>query len=1146
MIASSPAFAELGVASNYSFLRGASHGAELVARAVELGLTAIAVADRNTLAGVVRAYAAMLKDEAIKASGLHFIVGSRLVTTDGIELLVWPQDRAAYGRLCTLLTTGNRRAPKGECHLALADIAAHAEGLWAALIPPVELPPTLTLPLKGGGDEEKSSSEKREQNPPPLRGREGWGVFTHNASVFPSALTQLKSAFADRLSLALVPYLRGQDAERFWRLAEIARAADVPLLATNDVLMHGPERRPLADVLTCIREKCTIDEAGLRLAANAERHLKSPAEMAALFRNYPDALARSVEIAAACTFSLSELKYEYPAEPVPEGMTPQEELERRTWKGADWRFPDGVPQAVKNQLAHEFKLIFERNYAPYFLTVDDVVAYARRPDVDILCQGRGSAANSAVCYCLGITEIDPVHNDLLFERFLSSERNEPPDIDVDFEHERREEVIQYIYNKYGRDRAGIAATVISYRSRGALRDIGKVMGLSGDTIAALSNNMWGSSFDGLADDNAAEMGLDPNAPRLRQTLELAKEIRGFPRHLSQHVGGFVLTRGPLHQVVPIMNAAMDDRTNVEWDKEDLDTLGILKIDVLALGMLTCLRKGFALLDKHHDIRRAADDKPWKPADVPADDVATYKMLQRADAVGVFQVESRAQMSMLPRLKPDKFYDLVIEVAIVRPGPIQGGMVHPYLRRKQKLEKVTYPSKALEKVLEKTLGVPLFQEQAMKIAIVGAGFTPAESDGLRRAMATFRRNGTIGNYEERFLTGMVKNGYTQQFAEQCFSQIKGFGDYGFPESHAASFALLAYVSAWMKCHYPAAFACALLNSQPMGFYAAAQIVADVRAHGVEVRPVDINASDWDCTLEDDEGGQNIPPILAFPLKGGRNIKPDEASFFSPSPLRGEGRGGGGVSPALRLGFRQIKGFSEADGEKLMAARSTGYTHPRDLVRRAGLKPAAVERLAESDVFLSLGLSRRAALWAAKGLGEALPPLLRLLDNSNEAAAEMPLATQGEEVVNDYKLLHLTLRQHPAGFLRDALILRKAVTAAQLAQIKDGAPVIVAGLSITRQRPGEGNIVFVTLEDETGIINVVVRIPVYEMYRRAILSSALMAVEGRMQIVGDAAKGDTPVVHVVADRCMDWSGMLSQLLPDKQPRATPLRAQSHDFR
>ncbi len=1067
-----PAFAELGVASNFSFLRGASHADELVARAAALGLAGIGVADRNTLAGVVRAH------RAAKEAGLRFLVGARLVTTDGTELLAWPADRAAYGRLSSLLTIGNRRAPKGECHLTLDDILAHAEGIWVALVPPANLAAADLAPV----------------------------------------LARLRDSFGERLSLALAPLMRGDDAERFWRLAELGRATGVPLLASNDVLMHVRERRPLADVLTCIREHCTIDEAGLRLAANAERHLKGPAEMAALFARYPEALARSLAIMEACRFSLEELRYEYPAEPVPEGMTPQQELESQTWKGAAWRYPDGIPESVQKQLRHEFELIEKRQYAPYFLTVYDIVRYARSPEVDILCQGRGSAANSTVCYCLGITEVDPTKHGLLFERFISMARNEPPDIDVDFEHERREEVIQYIYNKYTRERAGIAATVVSYRSRGALRDIGKALGLSGDTIAALSNNMWGSSFDGLDDDNAQEVGLDPAAPRLRLALDLAKEIRGFPRHLSQHVGGFVLTRGPLHEVVPIMNAAMEDRTNVEWDKDDLDTLGILKIDVLALGMLTALRKGFALMAQHHGIQRH-DGLPWKPADVPREDPETYQMLQKADAVGVFQVESRAQMSMLPRLKPKEFYDLVIEVAIVRPGPIQGGMVHPYLRRKQGKEAVTYPSEALKAVLHKTLGVPLFQEQAMKIAIVGAGFTPTESDGLRRAMATFRRNGTIGLYEDKFINGMLANGYTRAFAESCFSQIKGFGDYGFPESHAASFALLAYVSAWMKCHHPAAFACALLNSQPMGFYAPAQIVSDLRAHGVEVRPVDVNASDWDCTLE-----------------GGRAVD-------------------GGKGPALRLGFRQVKGFGEADGEKLMAARGAGYAHPRDLVHRAGLHPSAVERLAEADAFAALGLSRRTSLWAAKGLGEAPPPLLRLLDGSNERPVQMPTATLGEEVVNDYAALRLTLREHPLGILRTALKARRVVTADQLAGIKNGARVTVAGLSITRQRPGEGHVVFVTLEDETGIVNVVVRIPVYEAYRRAVLGASLLAVEGRVQAVGDVKKGDTLVIHVVAERCYDWSGALNSLLPERprhapspqaRPHLAPLRADSHDFR
>ncbi len=684
-------FAELAAASNFSFLRGASHAAELATRAAELGIAAIAIADRNTLAGVVRAHV------AAKEAGLRLVVGARLVTTDGIEVLAWPADRAAYGRLCSLLTLGNLRAPKGECHLTLDDILAHAEGMWAALVPPDD-----------AGD----------------------GIA--------AILARLRAAFGTRLSLAAAPRYRGDDRERLWRLAGLARAADVPLLATNDVLMHIPERRPLADVLICIREHCTIDEAGLRLAANAERHLKSPAEMAALFADYPEALARGLEIVAACRFSLDELRYEYPAEPVPEDTTPQQEMERQTWLGAARRYPDGIPDKVRTQLAHEFALIEKMGFAPYFLTVFDIVREARR--LDILCQGRGSAANSAVCYCLGITEIDPVLTGLLFERFMSEARNEPPDIDVDFEHERREEVIQYIYDKYGRHRAGIAATVISWRSRSAIREVGKALGLSADTITALTGNLWGS-WGLLEDGGARELGLDPASPRLRQALSLAREIYGFPRHLSQHVGGFVLTRGPLSEVVPIANAAMEDRTFIEWDKDDLDALGILKIDVLALGMLTCLRKGFALMADHHGITRP-DGTPMKPADVPIERPEVYDMLCQADAIGVFQVESRAQMSMLPRLKPRTFYDLVIEVAIVRPGPIQGDMVHPYLRRRQGKEKPDYPSEALRAVLEKTLGVPLFQEQAMKIAMVGAGFKAVEADRLRRAMATFRRTGGV--------------------------------------------------------------------------------------------------------------------------------------------------------------------------------------------------------------------------------------------------------------------------------------------------------------------------------------------------------------------------------------------------------------------
>ena len=658
---------------------------------------------------------------------------------------------------------------------------------------------------------------------------------------FEAFLKGLRGAVTGPCYLAAQHLYRGDDSARIEALAELADACGTPLVATGDVLYHTPARRPLQDVLTCIREHCTIDQAGYRLVANAERHLKPGAEMARLFAGHPEALARTLEIADACRFSLDELRYEYPIDPAPAGLSVQAHLEQLTWAGARERYPEGIPAKVQSLLEHEFALIAELDYAPYFLTVYDIVRFARSRG--ILCQGRGSAANSAVCYCLGITAVDPERFDLLFERFVSTERKEPPDIDVDFEHERREEVIQYVYAKYGRAHAGIAATVIHYRARSAIREVGKALGLSADAVGALASGIWGWSEGGLDARLARERGLDPAAPRLRQALELAGELTGFPRHLSQHVGGFVLTRSRLDQVVPVVNAAMAERTMVEWDKDDLDALGILKIDVLALGMLTCVRKAFELLERHYG-------RKLDLASVPPEDPAVYDMLGRADSIGVFQVESRAQMTMLPRLRPRCFYDLVIEVAIVRPGPIQGDMVHPYLRRRSGLEPVAYPSAALQGVLEKTLGVPLFQEQAMQIAIVGAGFTPSEADRLRRAMATFKRVGTIHTFRDKFIDGMVENGYAREFAERCFQQIEGFGTYGFPESHAASFALLVYVSSWLKCHYPEAFACALLNSQPMGFYAPAQIVRDARDHGVTVLPVDVNASDWDCTLEAD--------------------------------------------------------------------------------------------------------------------------------------------------------------------------------------------------------------------------------------------------------------------------------------------------------
>ena len=816
------AYAELQAVSNFSFLRGASHAEELVERAAALGLAAIGIADRNTLAGAVRAHVAAkavaAKAVAAKAGGLRLLTGARLDLACGFSLLCYPRDRAAYGRLCRLLTLGQRRAAKGGCVLHMEDVTAHAEGQVLIALPPDR------LDEKGG-----EGGSKKDSAP------------------FEAALAALRRRHEGPLYLAAHMLYRGDDVSRLNRLAALAERHEAPLVATNDVHYHTRKRRPLQDVLTAIRTRVPVAEAGWRLAANAERHLKSGAEMARLFRGHEDAVARTLEIVELCAFSLDELAYEYPDEPVPPGSTPQQHLEALTWEGAEQCYPGGTPAKVRRALVHELGLIAELGYAPYFLTVHDIVRFARGKG--ILCQGRGSAANSAVCYCLGITAVDPTQIDLLFERFVSRERREPPDIDVDFEHERREEVIQYIYGRYGRARAGLAATVISYRGRSAARDVGKAMGLSEDTTAALAGAIRDVHREGVAASRLREAGLDPADPLLRQTVALARALIGFPRHLSQHVGGFVLTRGPLEEIVPIGNGAMKDRTFVEWDKDALEALGLMKVDVLGLGMLTCIRKAFELLAHHKGLHLTL-------ASVPQDDPAVYDMLCRADTVGVFQIESRAQMNMLPRLKPRRFYDLVIEVAIVRPGPIQGDMVHPYLRRRDGLEEVIYPAPApehgppdeLRRVLEKTLGVPLFQEQAMRLAMEAAKFTPDEADALRRAMATFRRRGTLSLLKEKMVGRMVARGYDPELAERCFRQIEGFGDYGFPESHAASFALLAYVSSWLKCHHPDAFACALLNAQPMGFYAPAQIVRDAREHGVEVRPVDVNASGWDNSLE----------------------------------------------------------------------------------------------------------------------------------------------------------------------------------------------------------------------------------------------------------------------------------------------------------
>ncbi len=995
----------LWTTSNFSFLRGASHPEELVERAGEAGYAALALTDRNTLAGVVRAHA------AAERIGLQFIPGARLDLDDGPGLLCLPTDKNGYGRLSRLITLGRRRAPKGECSLFLRDVALAFR----------DAPSSLVLILAPGG---ALSGEK-------------------TGRVSADLVRSYRKALAPPLYLAAACYRAGDDARRLRRLARISEEADAPLVAALDVLHHVPERRKLLDVLSCIRMRATIDSAGWRLSPNAERHIVPAQAMERLFRDYPEALENARRIASRCRFSLRELRYRYPAE----GKRPHKLLADLTWKGAGRRYPTGVPRKVRKILKHELRLIGELRYAPYFLTVYDLARAAK--ERGILCQGRGSAANSAVCYCLGITSVDPEKFELLFERFISAERDEAPDIDLDFEHERREEIIQYIYRKYGRERAGLAAAVVAYRARSAIRDVGKAMGLGGDIVDRLLAAAAGSVP--VPDEEAVRReGLDPTDRRLRLVLELARELQGFPRHLSQHTGGFVISREPLCEIVPIENAAMEDRTVIQWNKDDLKTLGIIKVDILALGMLTCIRKALELLRDHCGIRYGLES-------IPGEDSCTYEMIRRADTVGVFQIESRAQMAMLPRLRPKTFYDLVIQVAIVRPGPIQGEMVHPYLRRRQGKEAVEYPSNELKQVLKKTLGVPLFQEQAMRIAITGAGFTPAEADQLRRAMAAFRNPGTIHGFRERFIRGMKAKGYGGDFAERCFKQIEGFGSYGFPESHAASFAYLAYVSAWLKRRHPAIFACALLNSQPMGFYAPAQIVADARNHGVEARPADVNHSEWDCTLE--EGEEGI---------------------------------------ALRLGMRMIRGFRKEDAEKVVRARGAGARTPREL----GLSSSALARLAKADAFISMKLNRREAAWAA--ISEPLP-----LFRAPPKERALPRMTTSEQVAADYRATGLSLKRHPISFVRERLDRMGILPAARLKELRDGDAAKVAGIVLARQRPGKGIVMFVTLEDETGIANLVVFPRVYERQRREALVSRAMLCEGRVQ-------AEDSVIHVVAAR------------------------------
>ncbi|MCY4152304.1 MAG: error-prone DNA polymerase [Aestuariivita sp.] len=1057
------AYAELGVTSNFTFLTGASHPEELVKRAAELNLAAISITDQNSVAGVVRAYSALKEldrsrqEAATKQSQPSemdsnvypirnlqsynaqlrsgyplpkLIPGARIILKDSdISWLALPTDVRAWSRLTRLLSIGKLRATKGKCNLEFSDLIEWGYGMMLIALPPD--------PLK---------------------------------VQFPKVqLRQILRHFPNNCFLGAVPVYDGRDPDRLNKLDFLAQEVALPMVAVGDVLMHRGSRRPLADVLTCLREGCTIDTIGTRRLVNAEHRLKSGTEMERIFHRYPAAIRRTVDIAAACAFQLDQLKYQYPNE-TRNDEPAQSRLERLCREGLDWRYPDGLSNQLISRIKKELQLIEEMNYAPYFLTAHDIVKFARSQD--ILCQGRGSAANSVVCYLLGVTEVPPESITLIFERFISRERGEPPDIDIDFEHERREEVIQWIYEQYGRHRAGLTATVVHFRSRAAIREVGKVMGLSQDLIARLSSQIWGWSSSSPSKDRLREAGLDWAEHRVSLTKQLIGELIGFPRHLSQHVGGFVITQDRLDMLCPIENAAMENRTVIEWDKDDIDALGLLKVDILSLGMLTTIRKSFELIEKNHG-------KHLTLANVPDEEASVYEMLCKADAIGVFQVESRAQLNFLPRMRPREFYDLICEVAIVRPGPIQGGMVHPFINRRQGREPVEDLGPELMEILGRTYGVPLFQEQAMQIAVVAAGFTPAEADKLRRSLATFKRMGTIGTFRDRFVSGMLARGYTVDFARRCFAQIEGFGSYGFPESHAASFARLVYISAWLKCHYQAIFTCALLNSQPMGFYAPAQLISEARRHGVEVRPISVNHSDWDCTVE----------------------------------MRLDG------ALALRLGFRQIRGLRREDADWVVAARGNGYQDIESLWRKAGLRSDALVRLAEGDTFATIGLSRRDALWAVKALTS--PRQLPLFSVESENIAEpdviLPAMTLGQEVVEDFLSLRLSLRAHPLELLR-----RRFPDSVPSSQLRDlQGRVMVVGLVITRQRPGTASgVVFLTLEDETGSANIIVWRKVYERFRQAVIAGRLLQVTGRIQ-------RDGAVMHIIAENIQDMSFELSTL-------------------
>ncbi len=1068
MTAPATTYVELQTTSHFSFLRGASSPEELFATAASQGHSALGLCDRGSVAGMVRGLSGQ------EATGVRLIAGTRVDLRDGRSILLYPTDRAAWSRLTRLLSLGKGRGGKGNCWLDWPDVAASAEGLVAILLP-------------------DAADERTRLD-----------------------LAELRGAFGATAHLALSLRRRPGDFARLRALDALARELGVRSVALGDILYHAPERRPLQDVLTAIREKTRVDALGFKRERFMDRALKSPAEMERRFALFPDAIAATADIAALCRFDLAEIKYQYPYEQVMEGRSAQEALAALTEEGAVRMFPGGVPPAYRQQIDHELRLIGELNYAPYFLTVNSIVAESRRRG--ILCQGRGSAANSCVCFLLGVTSIDPIKHELLFERFVSGERKEPPDIDVDFEHERREEIIQWIYETYGRQRSALTAVVTRYRTRGAVAEVGKALGLPRDLTKMLTGLVWGWSMDGIPEERIAELNLNANDYRLRLCLDLARQLIGTPRHLSQHPGGFVLTEERLDDLVPIEPARMEDRQIIEWDKDDIDVLKFMKVDVLGLGMLGCMNRAFNLLADHKGISVGM-------ADLQDDDPAVYGMIQKADTLGVFQIESRAQMSMLPRIKPKCFYDLVIEVAIVRPGPIQGDMVHPYLRRREGKEKPEYPKPELRAVLEKTLGVPLFQEQAMKVAIVGAGFTPVEADQLRRAMATFKLTGGVSHFYDKLVGGMVERGYPKDFAERTFKQIEGFGSYGFPESHAASFAKIAYASCWMKHHHPDVFCAALLNAQPMGFYAPAQIVRDARNHGVEVRPVSINDSHWDCTLEE---------------SGGRYL-------------------------AVRLGFRQVRSLANLHGAAIVGARGdVPYDCVEDVWRRAGVPRAAIERIAEADGFACLSEDRRQGLWKVRGLGEAPLPLFAAADAREasfspeglEPATALRPMTEGREVVEDYRTLQLSLRAHPLSFLRDELDAMGIVRCADLATIRDGRNIEVAGVILVRQRPGSAKgVLFVTIEDETGIANGILWPDRFDIYRRPVMSASMIAMRGRLQKEGE-------IIHIICDRIIDHDAMLRQvgrgdlsIAPGRgdgarngggpDSRDAPLRVRSHDF-